>query len=317
MKTLRTFRLRTALAVLAVAAVPAGAVAVPATASAAASHTEATSTATESCLVSLGSRTAGGDHRARHVSATVPPTAGGSELVAHDVYPDGLVRLSTSMIGTDDGYDGLDVSGFVVMGDALYGSGYKAANGEIVNAGLSRVGGGWSSFTAFERAEYRSPTGDFWRMNAYGLRNDGTLFRWTFDRTGAWRSKASYPGFTGVKSMALISKTRTYDTFLANSRSGALYTIHIPTTSPMKPVVKLVRRSTWQGFETMLAQPCGRNGTLLLGIDKDTKAGYLYAVGHANGLATVIQGRGQVPITFDDPVNFRWIPRYDDWLLGE
>src|SRR5215218_3263463 len=105
MKTLRRFRLRTAFAVLAVAAVPAGAVAVPATASTAGSQAGATSTApataSASCLVSLGSLTAGGDHRARHVSATVPPTAGASELVAHDVYPDGLVRLSSSMIGTD------------------------------------------------------------------------------------------------------------------------------------------------------------------------------------------------------------------------
>jgi hypothetical protein len=266
--------------------------------------------------MTTGSVTAGGDHLARQVIATVPPTAAASDVVARNVYPDGQVRLSSSMIGTDDGYDGLDVSGFVVMGDAMYASGYKAANGEIVNTGLSRVGGGWSGFTAFERAEYRSPSGDFWRMNAYGLRNDGTLLRWTFDRTTAWRSKTSYPGFAAVKSMALISKTRTYDTFLANTRSGALYTIHIPTTSPMKPVVKLVRHSTWQGFETMLAAPCGQSGTLLLGIDKDTKAGYLYAVGHANGSATVIQGRGKVPVTFADPVSFRWIPRYDDWLSG-
>jgi hypothetical protein len=53
---------------------------------------------------------------------------------------------------------------------------------------------------------------------------------------------------------------------------------------------------------------CGQYGTLLLGIDKDTKKGYLYAVGHANGLSTVIQSRGQVPGTFDDPVDFRWVP---------
>jgi hypothetical protein len=35
---------------------------------------------------------------------------------------------------------------------------------------------------------------------------------------------------------------------------------------------------------------------------------YLYAVGHANGAATVIQSRGPVPGTFDDPVYFRWVP---------
>jgi hypothetical protein len=46
-------------------------------------------------------------------------------------------------------------------------------------------------------------------------------------------------------------------------------------------------------------------GTLLLGIDKDTKSAYLYAVGHANGTATVIQGLGKVPGTFNDPVYFR------------
>jgi hypothetical protein len=105
--------------------------------------------------------------------------------------------------------------------------------------------------------------------------------------------------------MALISKTKTYDTFLANTRGGALYTIHIPTTSPMKPVVKVVRRTTWQGFEAMLAQTCGK-GSFLIGIDKDTQSAYLYAVSRANGLSTVIQGLGKAPTTFTDPTYFRW-----------
>jgi hypothetical protein len=106
--------------------------------------------------------------------------------------------------------------------------------------------------------------------------------------------------------MTLISQTRTYDTFLANTRGGALYTIHIPNTSPMKPVVKLVRRSTWQVFESLVAQRCGQSGTLVAGIDKDTKTGYLYAIGHGNGLATVIQNRGKIPVTLDDQVFFHW-----------
>jgi hypothetical protein len=76
----------------------------------------------------------------------------------------------------------------------------------------------------------------------------------------------------------------------------------------MKPIVKQVRTRTWQGFEVLSAMACGRNGTLLLGIDKDTKKGYLYAVGHANGLSTVIQSRGTIPATFGDPVYFRWAP---------
>ena len=73
----------------------------------------------------------------------------------------------------------------------------------------------------------------------------------------------------------------------------------------MKPVVKAVRTSTWQGFET-LAERCGQYGVLLLGIDKDTSSGYLYAVGHANGTSTVIKGLGKVPTTLSDPVYFRW-----------
>jgi hypothetical protein len=46
----------------------------------------------------------------------------------------------------------------------------------------------------------------------------------------------------------------------------------------------------------------------LSGIDQDTKSGYLYVVGHANGLSTLIQSLGKVTGTFDDPVYFRWVP---------
>jgi hypothetical protein len=116
--------------------------------------------------------------------------------------------------------------------------------------------------------------------------------------------------------MALISKTRTYDTFLANTRGGALYTIRISTAVPPTFVVKLVRRATWQAFEKLIAVKCGLYGTLLLGIDKDTNAGYLYAVGHGNGLSTVIQGLGKVQGTFPDPVDFRWRFVFDP-LNGE
>jgi hypothetical protein len=91
------------------------------------------------------------------------------------------------------------------------------------------------------------------------------------------------------------------------TRGGALYTIRIPAGTA-KPIVSPVRTRTWQGFETLSAAACGRNSTLLLGIDKDTKTAYLYAVGHANGLSTLIQSRGKVPATFGDPVYFRWVP---------
>ena len=73
----------------------------------------------------------------------------------------------------------------------------------------------------------------------------------------------------------------------------------------------MVRGSTWQGFEQLIATKCGTNGTLLLGIDRDAKAGYLYAVGHAAGGNTVIKSLGKVPLTFSDPQYFRLAPAND------
>jgi hypothetical protein len=86
----------------------------------------------------------------------------------------------------------------------------------------------------------------------------------------------------------------------------------------MKPVVRQVRTRTWQGFETLIAEKCGQYGTLLLGIDKDTQSGYLYAVGHANGTSTVINGLGKVNATFSDLIDFRWsVVAFYDFLNGD
>lgn len=276
--------------------------------------TAAPSRATAACSVTAGSVTAGGDHRAQVITATVPPTLTRDSKVALEVFAPDQVRLSTSMRAEPDP-GGSQVSGYVVIGSALYLASYEAGlTTEVDHAELSRIGGGWQDFVTVEQSV---PSEDsFWRMNTYGLRSDGVLFRWTVDQNHVWSNKTSYPGFAAVKAMALISKTRTYDTFLATTRGGALYTIHIPTSTPMKPVVKLVRGATWQGFESLIATGCGTYGTLLLGIDTNTGTGYLYAVGHANGSTTVIQSRGKVPVSFDDPVQFRWFLPIDR-MFGE
>jgi len=258
--------------------------------------------------------TATGADAAGVVTATRPPSKGSSGSTA-GIYKPGQVRLATTFIH-EPNIAGVDVSGWVVQGDSLYFSSY--ATNEPEQKTLTRIGGGWTNYTALEVSLYdEGPNGSSHRSTAYGLRNDGTLFRWNLTG-GGWHSTGSAVGFGSVKSMALISKTRTYDTFLANLKGGALYTIRIPTTSPVKPVVKQVRTGTWQGFEKLIANKCGANGTLLLGIDKDSKAGYLYAVGHANGTATAISGLGKVTGTFADPVNFRWgvVPDLDP-LNGE
>ncbi|WP_238174013.1 hypothetical protein [Kribbella kalugense] len=227
------------------------------------------------------------------------------------------VRLSGSRFTSPDPR-GVYVAGHVIIGKALSYNGYTLVMGRDLDRDSIRRevdGGDYGDIVAFEEARYREGT-SVPRTKLYGLRADGVLLRWT-STSGGWQVTGTSPGFASVKSMALISKTRTYDTFLANTRGGALYTIRIPTTSPMQPVVKPVRTRTWQGFEFLIAQKCGSQGTLLLGVDKDTNTAYLYAVGHANGTATVIQGLGKVPGTFNDPAYFRWASATIDPLAGE
>jgi hypothetical protein len=260
------------------------------------------------CFIWQGGVTANGGHHFADPTATTPPT-NPDEWTTAGVYKPGQIRLSARQTSEPD-ISGTDRYGYVVIGDALYYSYYQAyEDGTLDNQSLSRVGGGWGSFTFLETSDYESPDNQpkkIYRSAAYALRNDGVLFRWETGSKG-WRSTGAYKGFSAVKTMTLIAKTPTYDTFLANTRGGALYTIRIPAGSGA-PIVKQVRTRTWQGFETLSAMGCGQYGNLLLGIDKDTKKAYLYAVGHANGLSTVIQSRGEVPGSWGDPVDFRWVP---------
>ncbi|HWD81867.1 MAG TPA: hypothetical protein VG497_23385 [Kribbella sp.] len=271
--------------------------------------TKITAAQAQACFVWQGGVTAAGGHHFSDPTATTPPTVPDDWTTA-GVYKPGQVRLSARQTIEPD-IAGTDRYGFVVIGDALYYSYYRAYDDNTADSrGLTRVGGGWGSFTFLETAEYESPdnvTKKIYRSTSYALRSDGVLFRWNM-AGGGWRSTGSYKGFSAVKTMTLIAKTPTYDTFLANTRGGALYTIRIPSASPMKPIVKQVRTRTWQGFETLSAMGCGNYGTLLLAVDKDTQKAYLYAVGHANGLSTVIQFRGEVKGNFNDPVSFRWVP---------
>ncbi|GAA1113291.1 hypothetical protein GCM10009630_08180 [Kribbella jejuensis] len=261
------------------------------------------------CFVWQGGVTAAGGHHFSDPTATTPPTVP-DDWTDAGVFKPGQIRLSARQTIEPD-ISGTDRYGYVVIGDALYYSYYQVyGDGTIDNQSLSRVGGGWGSFTFLETSEYESPDNapkKIYRSTSYALRNDGVLFRWDMGAKG-WRSTGSYKGFSAVKTMTLIAKTPTYDTFLANTRGGALYTIRIPSASPMKPIVKQVRTRTWQGFETLSAMGCGNYGSLLLAVDKDTDKSYLYAVGHANGLSTVIQSRGEVKADFNDPVSFRWVP---------
>ena len=279
----------------------------------------AAQTAAATCGVRPGSVLDNGAHDSSGATIGYPPRTIGFAGVTFNVFTPGAVRLSTTF--TTDPYSaGAANEGWVVQGDSLYYRSYWIDIMSEIDPGqpneLQRVGGGWANFTALETSSYYA-SGSPARQSAYGLRSDGTLYRWSINRW-FWKATGSAPGFASVKSMALISKTATYDTFLANTRGGALYTIRIPVTSPMKPIVKPVRTKTWQGFEKLIANQCGQFGTILLGIDEDTGTGYQYAVGHTNGTATVINSLGLSGNNFTAPVHFRWGARaYIDPLNGD
>jgi len=272
---------------------------------ASAAGTTTQNTIAAACSLSAGSVTAAGAQNTSKVTAGTPPTATKPNSVA-GVYKPEQVRVATRYT-IEPTTSSFDISGFVLQGDSLYRHHFwRTGGGQIdpsVPNSFTRVGGGWTNFAALETSSYEGQ--DRLRRSAYGLNTNGSLYRWD-NSAPSWRATGSAPGFASVKSLVLISKTYSSDTFLANTRSGALYTIQIPAGTPMKPIVTKVRDSGWQSFEKLIAERCGQHGTLLLGIDKDSKAGFLYAVGTAAGTSTVINNLGKVNGTFPDAVNFRF-----------
>ncbi|MEV8372704.1 hypothetical protein AB0P21_08195 [Kribbella sp. NPDC056861] len=267
----------------------------------------AAATATQpsaACRLALGSVDSVGGHTGQEITAGTPPTASAKHVTPIRFAP-GVAKLSGSWI-SEPNIAGSDNYGKLVLGTSLY-AGFYQTNELDKPTTLRKIGGGWDQFSFYEESRFDQSgrPGGTWHTYEYALRKDGVLARWRIGDKGQWIAAGTYAGFSSVKTMALISQTPSYDTFLANARGGALYTIRIPLSSPLKPVVTKVRSSTWQGFETLIAERCGQHGTLLLGIDKETKTGFLYAVGRASGTATVINGLGKVPATFADPVYFR------------
>jgi hypothetical protein len=303
-------KLRTTLTLLAAAGLAAAGATTATTATASPTGT------TAACGLNLGSVTAGGDQTFQRLTASTPPAAGARSVVPN-VYADGAVRTIGSLVN-EATPTGSSRYGRVVLGDTMYQHWLALDKaGKVTSSELARIGGGWSKFVDHETSTFNdSPTHP--RTYEYGLRSDGVLFRWVVGDTGSWTAYGSAPGFASVKSMTLISKTAAYDTLLANTRGGALYTIRIPVNTQMRPVVTKVRPATWQGFESLVAGQCGNYGTVVVGIDKDTKSAYLYTFGHADGAKTSITGHGKVPGTYADPTYFRWSPSVkSDWLFGE
>ncbi|MEV4262741.1 hypothetical protein [Kribbella sp. NPDC049584] len=302
------FRKTASLASAAVLALGLGAAA----ASSAQAKPAAESSTTAACALRLGSVTANGAFTSRMINATAPITVGGVRGTA-GVFGANQVQHISTVTGTLLGAGGETRSGLTVMGGALYSSTFTVDTESQIDPHYPhnnlRIGGGWAGYRWIDQSIHQkvgSPT----RTTLYAQRTNGQLDRWVAEGSG-WRSTGGVGGLSTVKSMALIGRTDTTETFIANTRAGTLLTVTWPTKNNSATVGKTVRTATWQGFEQLIATKCGTSGTLLLAIDRDTKSGYLYAVGHANGTSTVIKSLGKVPLTFSDPQYFRIAPNFD------
>jgi hypothetical protein len=203
--------------------------------------------------------------------------------------------------------------GLLLQGGNLYRHSTITPMDSRARVTATKLGGGWTSFKSIATSNFNEPVGAKHAF-LYGLNTNGYLYRYAASGTG-YKAYGAFGGFKSFKTMAMISQRSTYDTLLMTTTAGALYTIHIPTTATAKPVVKVIRKSGWSSFESLLVEHCGNyDGSVVVGIDHNTDSGYQYVFSKANGTATAITSYGKIPIVFNGTVH---ASRTSAWLYGE
>lgn len=229
------------------------------------------------------------------VTARKPPVVTDRSFLANFVSIRAMSTwyMSTTRQGEQYSY------GLLLQGGNLYRHSTTTPVSGTHRVTATKLGTGWTSFKAITTSRYAAPAPKPAHAFLYGLNSNGNLYRYAPNGTG-YKSFGSFGGFKNFKTMAVISETQTYDTLLMTTTAGALYTIHIPVTATAKPVVKLIRKSGWSSFESLLVEHCGTNGaSVLVGIDHNTDSGYQYGMSKANGTATAIVSYGKVPVVFN------------------
>ncbi|MGY4771226.1 hypothetical protein ACXC9Q_30320 [Kribbella sp. CWNU-51] len=280
--------------------------------SAKAAQANSTKAASEACITSVGFPTAAGTMEGADVTAGRPPEAApypSFKFVGTRANATWYAAMNAA--GTQFYYYGLFLQGGNLYRHTTYLPADETA--EPVPT-FKRIGSGWTSFKSIATSNYSvaQPRHAY----LYGLNTNGSLYRYAMIGAG-FKSLGSFGGFRGFKAMTVISETATYDTLLMTTNAGALYTIRIPVTATAKPVVKLIRSTGFAAYESLVVQGCGtRGGSLLVAVDHDTQAGYLYAMSKANGTATAITSYGKIPQVFNG-VNHVSLTTHYDQLVGE
>lgn len=252
--------------------------------------------AAAACGVGIGSVNASGTAGGYDVTATKPPTV--ANLAQYKLF--GVRASATWYLESDRTADSF--YGMVLQGGNLYSAltSYKGTATTPTTIRTTKLGTGWSGFNQITDSNYVYGAKQHYFL--YGLHANGSLYRYTV--SSAPKAFGSAPGFGSVKAMTLIAETPAYDTLLVNTRGGSLYTVRIPVTVPMKPIVTQVRATGFGSYESLVAQRCGATSTLLTAFDNDADLGTVFAVGRTTGPTTAIRSFGSFPATFGADVNF-------------
>ncbi|MEV8374195.1 hypothetical protein AB0P21_15745 [Kribbella sp. NPDC056861] len=274
---------------------------------------QAQALAAGACSVAVGAVTAAGQNGGYRITATKPVTAS-----PYDPYKLFGVRASTTWSAWQGAGTTKYYSGFLLVGGSLYTAVelYKTPDAVPV-VSSKRLGTGWSSFTSVASSRYLNPQNYAEGMFLYGLNTNGTLYRYSINgTTGPVSAAGSAPGYKSFKLITMIAETPTYDTLLGVTKTGGIYTIHLPKTAQLKGTLKLVRTTGFGSYHQLVAERCGNNGgTLLTGFNNTAKTATVYAVSKAKGTQTVVNTVGSVALTQNGTVHMRYISNTN--LIGE
>lgn len=264
---------------------------------------KSTTKAAGACLVDVGAVTAAGQNAGYRITATKPVTA--SPYAAYKLFG---IRASSTWFGWTGSGTTEYYSGLVLVSGSLYATAesYKTPTSPPV-VSSKRLGTGWSSFNSLASSRYRNAAGRI-HMFLYGLNTNGTLYRYSINgSTGPVSAAGSALGYKSFKSITTIAETETYDTLLGVTKTGAIYTIHLPKTLQLKGTLKLVRTTGFGAYHQLVAERCGNNGgTLLTGFNNTANTATVYAVSKAKGAQTVINTIGSVALPQDATVHMRY-----------
>jgi hypothetical protein len=206
----------------------------------------APTTATAACALGLGSFNQDWGHTSRVITATSPPTVGPALRTPNVYKPPVSVGTPTTFAAIPMTGGRTNRVGKVSIAGYLYDSSYIVrSDGSLVSGSstLRKYGSGWGGRFLVQSQYRASATSAPTRTNLYSQDMYGLFGRWT-DVGKGFRNTGYVTGMSTMKSFALIATTPTYDTFLANNRAGGLYTVKIPTSLPLKPIITPVRTSS-------------------------------------------------------------------------